>query len=254
MKIEVLGCHGSETQTTRTVGFLIDDEILLEAGTVSSVLSDERQRRIRSVIISHLHLDHIKELPFLLDNRMGESTGAITVYGIPHVLDGLRAHLFNDLIWPDFTRIANGDCPPVRLQAMTPGQETGIGDFVVTPCVVNHRVPSVGLLISKGDAALLYTGDTAPTEEIWELGKKTPHLGAVLIEVSFPDGLEDVARASAHMTSSMMASEVDKLQKRDVPIYIFHMKPRHKQAIVKELDGLLKNPVQVLEEGQVIQL
>ena len=254
MKIEVLGCHGSETREARTVGFLIDEEILLEAGTVSSVLSVERQRRIHSVIISHLHLDHIKELPFLVDNRMGEGTGSITVYGIAEVLDGLRAHLFNDIIWPDFTGIVNGDRPPVCLCSMVPGQETGIGDFVITPAVVNHRVPSVGMLIKREDRGFLYTGDTAPTGEIWTLANRTPHLGAVLIEVSFPDGLEEVARASAHMTPSMVASELDKLERRDIPIYVFHMKPKYKETIVRELGGLLGNRVQVLEEGHVIEL
>lgn len=254
MKIEVLGCHGSQTQSTRTVGFLIDDQIMLEAGTASSVLSVGRQRRIHSVIISHLHLDHIKDLPFLVDNLIGEKGASVKVYGIPEVLDGLKKHLFNDIIWPDFTRIANGDVPLVQLHALEPGKTTAIGKIEITPCAVNHVVPSVGLLISKADRAFLYTGDTAPTEQIWELGKESASLSGVFLETSFPDGMEEVAKASFHMTPSMIASEIDKLGNPELPVYIFHMKPKYKEAIIRDLDRLLGDRVHVLEEGEIIQL
>ncbi len=253
MKIEVLGCHGSETPSAKTVGFLVEDRILLEAGTVSSVLSLDRQLAIHSVIISHLHLDHIKGLPFLADNLIGEPGSAITVYGIDETLAGLKSHLFNDTIWPDFTRIANGDVSVLRFASLTKRETTRIGELEVTPVPVNHTIPSIGLFLRKGDCTVLYTGDTAPTEEIWRIGRQRPDLSALLIEVSFPDSMEKIAQVSGHMTPSMVARELKKLDRPEVPVYVFHMKPKYEAAIIAELHQQLGDTVEVLQEGQLLQ-
>jgi len=253
MKIEVLGCHGSETPAAKTVGFLVEDRILLEAGTVSSVLTLDRQLAIHSVIISHLHLDHIKGLPFLADNLIGEPGSAITVYGIDEVLEGLKSHLFNDAIWPDFTRIANGDVSVLRFASLQKRATTRIGEVEVTPYPVNHTIPSIGLFLRKGDCTVLYTGDTAPTEEIWKIGRQRPDLSALLIEVSFPDSMEKIAKVSGHMTPTMVARELEKLDRPEVPVYVFHMKPKYEGAIIAELQHLLGGAVTVLREGDVLQ-
>ncbi len=254
MRLEVLGCHGSETLTTRTVGFLIDDELLLEAGTAASVLTLERQRKIDNVIISHAHLDHIKDLPFLVDNRIGETDRSITVFAIDRVLEDLRQHLFNDSIWPDFTRIFNGKTPLLRFERLRPGECTQIGDFQITPHAVSHVIPSVGLLLRKQGRALLYTGDTCATEAIWEAARNVPELSAVLIEASFPEGMKHIAEVSGHMTPSMLLQDLRKLNRPEVPVYIFHMKPNYEQAIVDELRLELGGRLHVLQEGDIIQL
>lgn len=254
MKIEVLGCHGSETPTTKTVGFLINDQMLLEAGTASSVLSMERQKKIESVVISHMHLDHIKSLPFLAENRFGETEASLTVYGIAEVIQGLRTHCFNDTVWPDITKITNGKIPLLQFQTLIPGESTQIGEVKLLPIVADHSVPSVGLLLSQQDRSLLYTGDTAPTGEIWEVAAKTPDLSALMIEASFPDRLHKIANISYHMTPSMLASALQKIGRPEVPVYVFHMKPQHERIILKELNSLLGERVHVLKEGEVIQL
>jgi len=253
MKIEVLGCHGSETPSAKTVGFLVEDRILLEAGTVSSVLSLERQLAIHSVIISHLHLDHIKGLPFLADNLIGEPGSAITVYGIDEALAGLQSHLFNDTIWPDFTRIANGDRSVLRFAPLEKGRTTRIGEVEVMPVAVNHTIPSIGLFLRKGDCSILYTGDTAPTEEIWRIGRERADLSAVLIEVSFPNAMEQIARVSGHMTPAMVTGELKKLDRPEVPVYLFHMKPKYEEAIIAELRQLSGERVEVLREGETLR-
>jgi cAMP phosphodiesterase len=209
MNIEVLGCHGSETPTAKTVGFLIDDQILLEAGTVASVLTLDRQREIRSVIISHLHLDHIKGLPFLADNLIGEAASAITVYGTKEVLDGLQTHLFNDSIWPDFTRIGNDGISLLRFEVLEERKTVRVGEVEITPYPVNHTIPSIGVFLRKGNRTVLYTGDTAPTEEIWDVARAMTELSALLIEVSFPDRMEEIATVSGHMTPRMVARELE---------------------------------------------
>lgn len=254
MKIEVLGCHGSETPSANTVGFLIEETLLLEAGTASSVLSMERQRKVKSVVISHLHLDHVKSLPFLADNRIDEEGASIRVYGTAEVIEGLKVHFFNNSIWPDFTRIINGGNPLVDFRTVVPGQSTMIGGIEVLPIAVKHAIPSVGFLIRHEGRSLLYTGDTAPTDEIWEVAARTTDLAGVLIETSFPDRMQEIATLSGHMTPSALAGELGKLGRPDVPVYIFHMKPRYEKTILEELARLVGNRVQVLREGQVIRL
>ncbi len=254
MKIEVLGCYGSETPEANAAGFLINDYILLEAGTASSVLSMERQQKIKHVIISHLHLDHIKSLPFLADNRIGEEENSLTVYGIQDVIDGLKTHVFNDSVWPDFTRIENDKTPLLLFHPLVQGVTTQIGDVEVLPVAVKHSIPSVGLLIRHEGRSLLYTGDTAATQEIWNLAAKTPDLASLIIETSFPDRMQKIATISGHMTPSVLVNEIRKMNRPEVPIYIFHMKPKYEEIIVKEIKRLLGNRVHLLREGEIIRL
>ncbi|OIP64333.1 MAG: hypothetical protein AUK29_04840 [Nitrospirae bacterium CG2_30_53_67] len=254
MKIEVLGCHGSETPEANAAGFLINDCILLEAGTASSVLSMDRQQKIKSVIISHLHLDHIKSLPFLADNRIGEEGNSLTVYGIQDVIDGLKTHVFNDSLWPDFTRIENGKTPLLVFHPIVQGVTTPIGDLEVLPVAVRHSIPSVGLLIRQKGRSLLYTGDTAPTQEIWDLAAKTPDLAGLIVETSFPDRMQEMAAISGHMTPSVLVNELRKMNRPGVPVYIFHMKPKYEAVIVKEIHERLGERVHILREGEIIRL
>lgn len=254
MRIEVLGCHGSETPKANAVGFLLNDHILLEAGTASSVLSMERQQKIKHVIISHLHLDHIKSLPFIADNRIGEEENSLTVYGIQDVIDGLKAHLFNDSIWPDFTRIENGKTPLLLFHPLALGVTAHIGDLDVLPVAVSHSIPSAGFLISQEGRSLLYTGDTAPTQEIWDIASKTPDLACLIVETSFPDTMQEIATISGHMTPSVLVNEICKMNRPEVPVYIFHMKPKYEEAIVKEIHERLGKRVHILRQGEIIRL
>ena len=107
----------------------IDERLLLDAGAVSRKLGPEEQRRITHILLSHAHLDHIKSIPFLMDNMVASNNG------------------------------------------------------------------------------LAYTGDTGPTEELWESmnGRK---VDALIIELSFPDELAKVALASGHLTPSMLKIEL----------------------------------------------
>jgi cAMP phosphodiesterase len=170
------------------------------------------------------------------------------------VIQGLKKHLFNNTIWPDITKITNGKNPLLQFQTLHPKESTTIGEIELLPIAVNHSIPSVGLLLSQQDRSLLYTGDTAPTGEIWEVAAKTTDLSGLIIETSFPDRLHQIATISGHMTPSMLAGELKKMGRPEVPVYIFHMKPKYERIILEELNTLLGERVHVLKEGDVIQL
>src|ERR1039457_6796037 len=202
MKLHVLGCSGTEAPGNNTSAFLIDDCLLLDAGTVCSVIDPDAQAKIRHILVTHTHLDHVKGIPLLADSlALGSPSGtAITIHSIPEIIESLHTHLLNDVMWPDFTCIPSAEAPTVILAAVETGKEAVIGGYRVTAMPVRHSIPAVGYIISDDRSTLLYTGDTGPSDEIW---KQTDMLHAAIIEVSFPDEHLPLARQTGHLTPTL---------------------------------------------------
>jgi ribonuclease BN (tRNA processing enzyme) len=259
VRINVLGCHGSDqllprfqtSLTCGTCGFLFNGTLLLDAGTVGAKLHLDEQHAIRHVLLSHLHFDHIQGLPTLVDNRFGETDGLV-VASIPEVLGGLKTHIFNGEVYPNFFHLPTPDRPILTSQALSPGQAYLLSGLSVIPIRVNHLVPAVGFLISDDRSTVLYSGDTHHTEDIWRVARQMPNLKAVLIEASYPDHMADLAIHSKHLTPAMLRKEFEKLEQPELPLYVFHMKPRFRDHIVQELHALNIPNLSVLEEGQEI--
>ncbi len=262
MKVRVLGCHGSgqlvpgENGPVQcgTCGFLLNDRLLVDAGTIGSRLYLEEQRRIRVVVLTHLHFDHIRELPTLADNLVGEIDEPVVIAAIPEVLDGLRTHIFNDRVYPDFFRLPDAKRPVFVSRELHPGQETLLCGLGVTPIRVNHVVPTVGFLLREGDRTMLYSGDTYHTDALWQAAKNVTGLKAAFIESSFPDEMADLARVAKHLTPALLAEEFAKMARPDVPVYAYHLKPRFREQIRQELGQLDIRRLTALEEGQTLVL
>lgn len=262
MQIQVLGCHGSDQLvggTARairqeTCGFLIDDSLLLDAGTIGTRLSLAEQRRIRYVLLSHLHFDHIKSLPTLADNLAEEFDEPVILAAAESVIQGLQDHVFNDKLYPNFFEIPNRKRPILVPQVLKPGQPVTLGQLEVIPIEVNHTVPTVGYVVKDRQTALLYSGDTYETEEIWSLGRTISELKAVLIESSFPNKLAALAKQAKHLTPSLFAGEWRKLKNDHAPVYAYHLKPPYKDQILRELRELQIPGLKILEEGQTLTI
>lgn len=262
MKVRVLGCHGSAQLVEGecgpvpcgTCGFLVNDSVVVDAGTIGSRLYLDEQRRIRVVLLTHLHFDHLRELPTLADNLVGETDAPVIIASIPEVLEGLRKHVFNGAVYPDFFRLPAPDRPVLTMHALQPGREDRLADLGVTPIRVNHVVPTVGFLLRDGHRTLLYSGDTYVTDELWRVAKVEASLAAAFIETSFPNELDDLARAAKHLTPQLLAGELAKLDRPQVPVYAYHLKPRFRERIGQELKDLGIEGLSVLEEGQTLLL
>ena len=262
MKIRVLGCHGSDQlvdgglgpHQCRTCGFLINETVLVDAGTVGPTLRLAEQKRIRHVLLSHLHFDHIQGLPTLADNLVDEVVEPVVLTSIPEVLKGLQSHVFNGEVYPDFLQLPDPQHPIFVFRPLSVGQEQEVSGLRVTAVPVNHQVPTVGFFIREGQSTLLYSGDTAETEEIWKVAARTPSLKAALIETSFPDAMAELARVSKHLTPSLFAREFRKIGRPDLPVYVYHLKPRFREQIRHELAQLKIPNLTVLEEGQEISI
>lgn len=262
VKIRVLGCHGSDQlmdgtqgpRQCRTCGFLVNGTVMVDAGTVGAALHLAEQKRIRQVLLTHLHFDHIQGLPTLADNLVDDVVDPVVLAGIPEVLDGLKRYLFNDQLYPDFLQLPNPQRPVFSLRPLDIGKEAEVSGLQVLPISVNHLVPTVGFLIREGATSFLYSGDTFITEEIWQVAAREPTLKAAFIETSFPDEMEELARASKHLTPSLFAREFQKIGRPDLPVYVYHLKPRFRLEIKRQLARLKIPNLTVLEEGQEIHI
>jgi cAMP phosphodiesterase len=250
MKVKILGCSGSEGIGSNPPGFLVNDVMMLDAGTITSALSIEAQSRITDILISHTHLDHIKSLLFLADNIIGRIKKPVNIRAIPKVIDAIRKHLMNDLIWPDFTKIPTAKDPILAYVPMETGKTVKIAGLKVKAIPMNHPVPAVGFLVSDEKSSFIYSADTGPNEGLWKEAAKAKNLRAVIVDTSFPNSMDFVAGLSGHFTPGQLHQDLKKARvSYNVPIYIYHIKPVHKKKVISELKALGRKKVMVLKEG-----
>jgi cAMP phosphodiesterase len=251
MKVKILGCSGSETIGHNPPGFLVNDVMMLDAGTITAALSIEAQSRITDILISHTHLDHIKSVLFLADNIIGRIKKPVNIRAIPKVIDAIRKHLMNDIIWPDFTKIPTPKNPVLTYVPMPINKPVSIAGLKVKAIPMNHPVPAVGFLVSDARSSFLYSADTGPNEGLWKEAARAKHLSAIIVDTSFPNALDTIATLSGHFTPAQLHHDLTKAKIGvDVPIYIYHVKPVHKKKVLSELKSLGRKNVKILQEGK----
>jgi ribonuclease BN (tRNA processing enzyme) len=252
MKLRVLGSAGAEFPNFRPPAFLINDHLLLDAGTIGAVLTEEEQLRLQHLFITHSHLDHIRGIPALADNLLIRNLlHTVTVYSIPEVISAMQKHLFNNIIWPDFTRLPSPDNPVLSFETVVTGREYVVSDYSIRAIPVNHTVPAVGYRVCQGDTTLVYSGDTGPTEEIWQ---HADGIDALIVEVSFPNSMETLALLTKHLTCSLLKVELDKISILPKRIFITHPKPQYVDVIRTELKTLGLAQVELLHDGAVFEI
>lgn len=251
MKWQVLGSFGGSSPQCRTTSFLIDDTLALDAGAITQALSLDKQRGINDIVLTHSHLDHIASIPFLIENTFGQRDDAVEVLVSPPLLRTIQHHLFNNDTWPDFTRIPNELVPAIRLRSVEQRVPFSVNHLRLTAVPVNHTVPTHAYLVEDGAGAVLFTSDTGPTDEVWEVANRTNHLRAVIVEVSFPNRLQAVADLALHLTPQTLADELGKLRRR-VPVYLYHLKPPYLDELRHELASTaFPHPVEELRQDHI---
>ncbi|MSP23640.1 MAG: 3',5'-cyclic-nucleotide phosphodiesterase [Myxococcales bacterium] len=247
MELRVLGCHGGESPRHRTTSFLIDERLALDAGALTSRLELAEQGRLEFVLVTHSHLDHVRDLATLADNRCQLGHPPLSVCGTRETLDSLRRHFFNDRLWPDFTRIPSPTEPTIVYRELALEAPTLIGRHQVTAVAVSHTVDTCGFLVDDGKSVIAVSGDTGPTDRLFEVLNQTANLRALLIEVSFPNGQQHLASASGHHTPQTLAADLRKLNApADLPTMLYHMKPPCQAEIERECAKLARSNFHVL--------
>jgi ribonuclease BN (tRNA processing enzyme) len=254
MRVRALGVSGGEVPGFGLTSFLVDDRLALDAGHLTGSLSLEAQAEIDVILLSHSHLDHVKDVAFLADNLSGRRNRPIAVVSIAPVIEALRTHLLNDVLWPDFTRLPSEDAPILHLRAIPDGRTVAIGPYAVRAVNVHHNGPAVGYLLSREGRTLVWGGDSGPTEAIWKEAARDPGVSAVILETSFPDSMRELAAVSGHHTPATLRAELDKLGRRDVRVYVTHIKAGHRDEVSRQIGALGLSYVRVLSPGDAFDV
>ena len=259
MIIRVLGCSGAIAAGCKTTSFLIDGSLLVDAGTGVGDLTLEELARIDDILISHSHLDHVLSIGLLADTvlrvRAAQGRKPITVHALPETLAALRTHIFNGVIWPDFTRLPSAEAPVLEFKPFAVGQILQFAHCRAEVLEAAHTVPAVGFAVEADPAAgwWVFTGDTGPNPALWKrLGdRKIAHL---VIETAFSDDERQLARISRHLCPAALEHELAQLR-GSVDVHITHIKPGEQEAVMSQV-GRLGSPhrIHALVAGQVMQL
>jgi ribonuclease BN (tRNA processing enzyme) len=238
MKLTVLGCSGGiGGRSAHTTSFLVDQDTLLDCGTGVGELEYEDLLHIDQVFISHSHLDHIAFLPLLVDTVAEARQQAITVFALPETLRILRSHVFNWLIWPDFSAIPDRHNPFLKFQPVNVGETVRLsGGRRITPLPAHHTVPGCAYCLDSGEGKLVYSGDTTHAPDLVEAINGLGDLRHLLIETAFSDSQHALALAARHLCPSLLAAFLDDL-KVTPRVWISHLKPGIEDKIMAEISA-----------------
>ncbi len=235
MKVRVLGCSGAIAKDCKTTSFLIDGEILVDAGTGVGDLTLDEMRAVNAVLLSHSHLDHIAALPLMVDSTAATRTEPLKVYALAGTIAALKTHIFNNIIWPDFTCIPSPQAPFITLEEIRVGQTIRLKNKLVEVLPAVHTVPAAGFAITAGNGCWVFTGDTERNPTLWARLNQL-NVAMLVIETAFSNREKDLARRSLHLSPNVLANELDCIAKgKNYPIYITHTKPAETELIMAEI-------------------
>lgn len=237
MQVKIIGGHGGVVKGYHATSYLIDEKILIDAGSVAGGTDIVDQLAIEHILISHAHLDHVKDLAFICDNCFGLREEPFKVWTHRTVTNAVKDHLFNDIIWPDFSVLPNKENPTIIFNSIEAEKELTLGEYKVIPIHVKHPGDAFGFIVEKDDIAILFTQDTAATDQIWEVAKGFSNIKAIFTEVSFPNKLQFVADLSDHHTPQTIKEELTKMPP-DIPVYLGHLKPGYQEELIQEVNDL----------------
>ena len=253
MKLAVLGCFGGIGGVRRTTSLLLDEDILIDAGTGAGDLSLEQMAGVDHVFLTHSHLDHCGFIPLLADAVAFLRNRPLLVHALPQTIAALKQNLLNGVLWPDYSVLPTIADPYIRLVPVRIGETTLLGDRRITPLPARHAGPGVGYRMDSGTASFVYSGDTTDCGEFWAELNNIENLRYLMIETTFLNENAGGAARSGHMTAALLAQGLARLQ-RPVTLLITHMEPGKEDRLMAEVFAACGKfqPVR-LEQGQLFE-
>ena len=253
MRLRVLGCSGGELPRHRTTCFLVDGRLAIDAGALTAALPLGELLRVDDIVLTHSHLDHVKDVPLLADLLIGQRRRPVRIHASRGCARTLRRSVFNGELWPDFTRIPDRRHPVIELVPFDRRKSFRVGRYTFRPVPVRHPVESVGFIVTDGRATIGISGDTGPTHAFWKAVNACPRLAALLVELSFPSSLQWLAEVSGHLTPRTLRGELAKLERSTFPVLLYHYKPAHLAELRRELSAMRLGNVKVLRQGDAFE-
>lgn len=264
MKVRVLGCSGAIARDCRTTSFLVNHNILIDAGTGVGDLTLDEMCQIDHVFLTHSHLDHVAALPLMLDSVSSLRSQPVWVHALPATIAALQAHVFNNTIWPDFNRIPSAQTPFLQYRPLAEGDVIHVDETLVSVLPAVHTVPAVGYAVQGSKGWWAFSGDTERNPGLWRQLERLPQLkpslpvGMLVIETAFSNRESELARRSLHLSPQTLAAELaHRTGDMSYPIYITHTKPSETSLILQEIDqmGLSATAdIRWLRAGQVFDV
>ncbi len=247
MRVRVLGCSGGSAPDHHPTCFLVDGKVAFDGGALTSTLAEDEQEDVDHVVLSHAHLDHVAELPFFLDNRFARQTRPINFYGHAQTIEDLKDGIFNNRIWPDFTQLKNRKSVALTLQVVEPGRPFSVGGLTLTPNAMEHPVPCLGYLVESGASSFYLAGDTGSADGVKRAVAGMPLLKDLIIEVSWPDRMRDLARTAGHLVPADLKAAWP--LHPSARVLITHIKPFYRDEVIAELLALGLPHTVILDDG-----
>lgn len=255
MHVKVLGVSAGIGQAARTTSFLVDGNCLIDCGSGVADLDTDALLQIDTVLLTHSHLDHSGSLPLLADAHVTHGGRGLDVYTQQETISALQQHMFNGLLWPDYTKSAPGNMPWVRLHALEVGDSIPLPDGMATALPAEHSVPALGWLLEGPWRALAFTGDSGPCLAFWHWISHVPSLTDVICELSYLNEQSAQAMKGGHMSPALLLPLLEILPP-NVHVWITHTEHSLRSQILeqvrKELPSLLH--LHPLEQGITIEL
>ncbi len=254
MRLKILGCSGGIGGALRTTSMLLDENILIDAGTGVGDLSLDELTKIDHVFVTHSHLDHVTSIPFIVDSVGYMRDKPLTIHATQATQEILKQHLFNWKIWPDFSEIPSLRKPYMRYENISVGMPVELDERRITPLPANHVVPAVGFHLDSGKSSLVFTGDTTSNDAFWKIVNKIENLHYLIIETAFCNREKELAITSKHLCASMLSESLNKLEHKP-KVYITHLNPGEADIIMNEVKEYAKkfNPSRLMN-NQVFDL
>lgn len=234
MQLKILGCSGGIAPGMGTTSFLINDDTLIDVGTGAESLTLEQMKQIKRVFITHSHLDHLCHLPFILNNLISFNLPPIEVYASAFTLDALKNHIFNNIIWPDFTKLPSKEAPCVVLKEIEVNQPSTFDEITYFPIEVNHAVPTLGFWVGKENQGYFaFSADSHSSPQFWKALNHLPEVKKLIIDNQYLDNEADISLLAKHFTPSVLQTDLQQLDYQ-TKIYITHLPPHNDEMVFSE--------------------
>jgi len=255
--IKILGASGSKAKGLNTTSFQIFKDIVVDAGNILNALGEDALY-VNHIFLTHSHADHITDLPFIIETFFEKRKEPLTIYALKETIKILRDHSFNDLVWPDFTKInlVNSEKKSLILKEIEVNEIINIHDYSIKAIPAVHIEGACGFVITKAEQGFIISGDTYKNPIIWDEINKNKNIKAILLECSFPDKLNDLAKLTSHLTPQLISEELKNLTRNDISIFLYHLKPTFLNELKKDIKKhkILDFGGKILNEGDVIHI
>ena len=257
MRIQLLpstfDAQGVATLEQRLTCFVIDDCVAIDAGSIAIATNNEQRSKVRDIIVTHPHMDHVASLPIFIDDLYPSLQEPVRIYATEEVISLLERDVFNWNLYPRFSDLKNDYGPVMEYIPIPIGETFRVAHLNVVAVPVNHIVPTIGLVVSDGQTSVAFSSDTAETDEFWKMVNEMKGLDALLIEASFPDRMVKLAHVSRHFTPASLDQELKKLTHNGMDIMAVHLKPSYREEIAEQLKALNIPKLEVMEPGRVYE-